>query len=416
MFKLFYSLSIKIYYVLIAFASLFNKKAKLWIKGRKKIFKKIDVLKKVNDKKIWFHSSSLGEFEQARPLIEKIKTQYPNYKIIVTFFSPSGYEFRKNYKFADYIFYLPIDSNRNAKKFIEALNPSITFFVKYDFWYFYIRELHKKQIPTYLVSGIFRQNQIFFKPYGKAYAKILKNFTHLFVQNEKSTELLKSIEITNSTIAGDTRFDRVIEIADNSQENELIKKFVNDKFCIIAGSSWYEDEQLLSRFINEHPDVKMIIAPHVINENHIVNILQIIHVPVVRYSRAKLENVGEYSVMIIDNIGMLAGLYKYGNLAYIGGGFGAGIHNIIEAAVYGMPVIFGTNYKKFQEALDLIELKAAYPIADYDELSHYLSMFIRDANFLKHVSEIAYNYVRKNKGATDKILAAIDFDTKPPSI
>lgn len=388
-------------------ASLFSKKAKQWLKGRKKIFQKISSVKSDKNKKIWFHSSSLGEFEQARPLIEKIKAQYPDYKIIVTFFSPSGYEIRKNYKLADYVFYLPLDTPKNAKKFIEIVNPSIAFFVKYDFWYFYISELHKNKIPTYLVSGIFREKQIFFKPYAKGYAKILKYFTHLFVQNQKSADLLNSLGINNFTIAGDTRFDRVIEIADKSQDNEIIKKFVDDKFCIIAGSTWYEDEQLLARFINEHPSVKMIIAPHEINENHIVNLLQIIHLPVVRYSRAKLDNVAQYSVLIIDNIGMLASIYKYGHIAYIGGGFGAGIHNIIEAAVFGMPIVFGKNYKKFQEAIDLIELKAAYSINDYDELSFYLSMFIRDKNFLERISEIARDYVRKNKGATDKILNTI---------
>lgn len=404
MFRIFYYISLKFYYLLILISSIFNKKAKLWIKGRKKIFKKIKETGNSDVESIWFHASSLGEFEQARPLIEKIKNKYPEYKIILTFFSPSGFEIRKSYKFADYIYYLPLDSPRNAKKFISILQPKISFFVKYDFWYYYLKNLYKKNIPTYLISGIFREKQIFFRKIGKGYSKVLGFFTHIFVQNKKSAEMLESIGIKNYTIAGDTRFDRVIEIATNSAENSIVKNFVAEKFCIIAGSTWYEDEQLLAKYINESENIKFIIAPHEINENHIINLLQIINKPAIRYSRAKDKNLKDYTVMLIDNIGMLAGLYKYGKIAYIGGGFGAGIHNIVEAAVYAMPVIFGPKYKKFQEALDMIKEKTAYSINNYEELKHYFSMFVNNPDFLKTISDKAKNYVWQNKGASDKIM------------
>ncbi len=411
MIRILYSLGVKAYYLLMLFASIFNAKAKEWIKGRKNIFSKLEQAHLLDSSNIWFHVSSLGEFEQARPLIEKIKNRYPRYKIVLSFFSPSGFEIRKNYKYADSIIYLPIDSRRNAKRLLNLIKPEFAFFVKYDFWFFFLKELKNRNIRTYLVSAIFREDQLFFKSIGKWYAKMLESFSFIFVQNNKSAELLKSINIHNVSVAGDTRFDRVIEIAEHSKDIDLIKSFVGDKFTLIAGSSWFEDEQIICRYLNNSADMKFIIAPHEIDENHIINLLQIINRPVVRYSRAEGIDLADYQVMIIDNIGMLSSIYKYGHVAYIGGGFGAGIHNIIEAAVYGMPVVFGKKYKNFQEAVDMIDLKVAYSINDFNEFETVLNLLISDRNYLDLLSQKAKDYVMKNKGASETILKFV-FDTE----
>ncbi|MEA3452540.1 MAG: glycosyltransferase N-terminal domain-containing protein [Bacteroidota bacterium] len=410
MYKILYTIGIKLYYLLVLVASLFNKKAKLWINGRKNVFADLENFELKSTTNIWFHVSSLGEFEQARPLIEKIKQKHKDYRIILTFFSPSGFEIQKNYKFADVISYLPIDSRKNAKKFISLLNPKMTFFVKYDFWFYYLKELKRNKINTFLVSGIFLKNQMFFKSIGKWYADMLRLFTKFFVQNKESLDLLNSINIDNVLIAGDTRFDRVIEIAESLSENQVVEDFVGDKKCIIAGSTWFQDEQLLSQYINNSDNIKFIIAPHEIHENHIINLLQIINRPVIRYSRAEGTDLKDYQVMIIDNMGMLASIYKYGDVAYIGGGFGAGIHNIVEAAVYGMPIVFGTEYSKFKEAKDMIELKSAFSISDFNELKVNFDLFISDENYLETVSEKAKDYVMKNKGASDIILNEVMSD------
>ncbi len=393
--------------MLLLFATLFNKRARLWIRGRKDIWQQIMRARLSETQNIWFHVASLGEFEQARPLIEKIYTKFPDYKIILTFFSPSGYEVREDYEYADYVWYLPLDTRKNAKKFLEKINPEKVFFVKYDFWYFYLEECYKNKIETYLVSGIFRPKQIFFKKIGKSYAEVLTFFTHLFVQDEESARLLDTLNIKNYTVTGDTRFDRVIQIAEKSAEYPKIVDFINDKFTIIAGSSWEADERLLFEFINKSLNEKFIIAPHIINDEHIVKILQGIVRPVIRYSKIENQDLSNYQVLIIDNMGMLSSIYKYAQVAYIGGGFGSGIHNIIEAAVFGMPIIFGKNYHKFNEAIDLIELKAAYSVKDVNEIEHYFNLFIKDENFLKAVSEKAKKYVYKNKGATEMVMKKV---------
>lgn len=407
MFKLIYIFSVFFYFFAAKLFSLFNEKARFWVQGRKNIWSTILKSDVNNYSNIWFHVSSLGEFEQARPLIEQIKIQYPEFKIVLTFFSPSGYEIRKNYKNADYIWYLPVDTPKNAKRFVEIIKPVKVFFVKYDFWFFYLSFLRKNKIPTYLVSGIFRQNQLFFKKIGKKYSKLLSSFNHFFVQNRESEILLNSLGYKNITIAGDTRFDRVIEIAENSKNFNKIERFVNEKFCIICGSTWPEDEKILLEYANNSIEYKFIIAPHNIDEQHVINILQKINRSVIRYSKIENQNLSDYQILIIDNIGMLSSIYKYGKVAYIGGGFGAGIHNIIEAAVYGMPVIFATNYKKFQEAKDLIEKKIAYSISDYKKLEYYFDLFSKDENFLKTVSEKAKDYVYLNRGATNKIITFV---------
>ncbi|MBN2891654.1 MAG: 3-deoxy-D-manno-octulosonic acid transferase [Bacteroidales bacterium] len=405
LFRFFYSIGIRGYAFLVWLASFFNPKAKLWIKGRKNIFAKISQLNIASENVIWFHVSSLGEFEQARPLIEKIKRQNTSKKILITFFSPSGYEIRKNYESADYVFYLPVDTKKNANLFLKLINPSLVFFVKYDFWVNYIQQIHKKNIPLFLVSGVFRRNQIFFKRKGKKYAEVLKCFNHFFVQDKESLFLLKNIGIETVTIAGDTRFDRVIEISEKSVDFNIIEEFAGNSICFVAGSTWPSDEKIISQFINSNvDDIKFIIAPHNIEENRIIDLLQLLNKKVVRYSKANLESVSEYQVLIIDNIGMLASIYKYGKIAYIGGGFGAGIHNILEAAVYGMPVIFGPNFKKFNEAKDLIELKAAFSITDSEEFNTIVKTFLSDLNFISATSEKAKNYVCKNKGASQVIM------------
>jgi 3-deoxy-D-manno-octulosonic-acid transferase len=410
MFKFIYSIGIISYSVIIWLVSFFNSKAKLWIQGRKAVFDKIEADKIVSKNVIWFHVASLGEFEQARPLIEKIKNKNSAQKILLTFFSPSGYEIRKNYKFADYIHYLPIDTIKNAQKFLKLTNPKLVIFVKYDFWYNYIEQIYKKSIPLYLVSGIFREKQIFFKKSGKSYAKLLTYFTHLFVQDDISVDLMKSIGIGNVTKTGDTRFDRVIEIAEQSYEIEIVEKFKDNKTTLVVGSSWLADEKIFTEFINStFEDIKFIIAPHHIEENRIIELLQLLNKKVVRFSKANIETVADFQVLIIDNIGMLSSIYKYGNIAYVGGGFGTGIHNILEAAVYGMPIVFGTNYKRFNEAKEMIAIKTAFSIDNLEDFTRIMKTFLSDENFLASTSQKAKNYVYQNKGATEIVLDFIKF-------
>jgi 3-deoxy-D-manno-octulosonic-acid transferase len=399
--NLIYNIAIVIYSLSIRIASVNNKKAKLWVDGRKNIFFEISgKLKNNNSKIIWIHAASLGEFEQGRPLIEKIKTQNPEKKIFLTFFSPSGYEIRKNYTFADYIFYLPADTPKNAKKFIELVKPEKVYFIKYEFWLNYLSELNKNKTPIYLVSGIFRESQLFFKWYGKSYKTVLKYFTHFFVQNEISENLLKTIGIENVTISGDTRFDRVIDIAKESKNLDLVEKFCDNRDVIIAGSTWQPDEELLSNFKNNTTlDVKLILAPHEIHENNIKRIKKLFKTKVLLYSEILLVNPSEYNVLIINNIGMLSSLYKYGKIAYIGGGFGAGIHNILEAAVFGKPIVFGIKYQKFKEATDLIALKGAISISNFQEIEIAFNNFLTDHKLLDITSEISKNYVFNNSGA-----------------
>lgn len=404
MFEILYSFLIKIYNFLAILLSKFNKKINLWVKGRKNLLSNIKKANISETRNIWFHAASLGEFEQARPLIESIKKQYPYYKIVLTFFSPSGYEIRKDYKFADYVWYLPTDSKKNSKFFIKYINPEKVFFIKYDFWYFYLKTLSENKIPTYLVSGIFRKNQIFFKSYAKKYSAVLGFFNHLFVQNEVSANLLKNISVKNVTITGDTRFDRVISIAEKSENIDIVENFITNKQCIIAGSTWTQDEILLTKFINRSYNIKFIIAPHEVAESNIINLLKMINRPVIRYSRAKDTDLSDYQVLIIDNIGLLASVYKYANIAYIGGGFGAGIHNILEAAVFGVPIIFGPKHSKFKEAEELIQLKAAFSIKTFDDLKKYFELFLNDHNFMEATSEKSRKYVYKNKGATMLIM------------
>ena len=402
---LLYTIGIRFYGLIISIFSLFNHKAKLFISGRKDIFNQIAGKINPSEKHIWFHFASLGEFEQGRPVLEKLKNQFPTKKIVVTFFSPSGYEIRKNYALAD-VFYLPLDTPGNAKRFIKSINPEMAIFTKYEFWHFYFKALKENNIPLYIISGIFREKQTFFKWYGNFYRNIIKNVTYFFVQNEESERLLKSIGLNNVTISGDTRFDRVYENAQAPKKLTEIEAFIGNNPAIICGSTWPEDEKLLSTLPKKYPNWKFIIAPHEIDENHIDSIEKQFTENSVRFSVLNATNKTPnttFQTLIIDNIGMLSSLYQYGKLAYIGGGFGAGIHNTLEAAAFGLPVIFGPKYQKFQEAKDLISLNAAKSIASVDELIQAFQYFKENTS----ASATSKNYVADQKGATEIILKKI---------
>ena len=367
-----------------------------------------------NAKYIWFHASSLGEFEQGRPMIEKIKAEHPEYKVLLTFFSPSGYEVRKNYKGADVICYLPFDTPFRVKKFLNLANPAIAIFIKYEFWGNYLRELRKRGIPVYIISAIFRPDQLFFQWFGKPYRKMLSYFNHLFVQDERSMKLLNEFGITNVTVTGDTRFDRVLDVRKQARELPFIERFLESKegkrpIVMVAGSSWPQDEAIFIPYFHEHPEMKLIIAPHEIHREHLLSIEAMLKRPSVRLSEAHEDDLADKDCLIIDSFGLLSSIYRYGQIAYIGGGFGVGIHNTLEAAVYGIPVIFGPKYQKFMEAVQLLEAKGAYSIKDYDELKTLLDRFLTDEVFLRETGTNAGYYVTSNAGATEKIMHMINF-------
>jgi 3-deoxy-D-manno-octulosonic-acid transferase len=402
--NLVYNITIFVLSSLIKAASLFNGKAKKFVAGRACLIKRIeDAMAGNQSRVIWIHCASLGEFEQGRPLIEAFKKEFPAYKIVLTFFSPSGFEVRKNFPLADFIFYLPWDTPSNAKRFIAAVRPTLTIFIKYEFWYHYSRELKSQGVPLLSVSSIFRRQQWFFKPQGGFMRRTLKNFSHLFVQNSESAILLKEIGITNVTQAGDTRFDRVNNIVKNAEPIPIAEKFKTNQNVFVIGSCWPEDLDVLIPFINENK-LKFIIAPHEISETSLKEIENALQVKTVRYSEATSVNVEEYSVLLIDNIGMLSRLYRYGEFAFIGGAYGKGLHNILEAACYGIPVLFGNKtYEKFQEAVDLINRGGAFAVSDYPDLKAKYEMLQAPESFLL-ACEVTRQYVEENLGATEKIM------------
>ncbi len=403
--KWFYNWVIHGYYVIIVIASLRNEKARKWIQGRKDIFKRLSEKIKPGEPILWFHASSLGEFEQGRPVIESIKKQKPDYKILLTFFSPSGYELRKNYQYADWVFYLPLDTRKNAAKFISIVKPEKAFFIKYEFWFNYLSELKANSIPTYIFSALFRPSQIFFRPWGKWFLKALKVYDHIFVQNQESYEILYKHGFRNVDICGDTRLDAVGEIADKASGLEKMELFCRGKKVIIGGSTWKEDEDLFIRYINENnSDQKFVIAPHEVNKLAIERITNTLTKPYSFYSTSSDEEISISKVLIIDGYGYLLSIYKYGLFAFIGGGFTTGIHSILEPAAFGLPVIFGPIYKKFQEAHDLIKLGAAVSISGYDELALIMNEYQGNDKLLAEASAIARNYVNKNRGATKEIV------------
>jgi 3-deoxy-D-manno-octulosonic-acid transferase len=390
-----YNISIQIHIIAIHIAALFNAKAKLWVKGRKAIFQKLAEAIKEDQDIVWFHCASLGEFEQGKPIIEGYKLKYPNHKILLTFFSPSGYEIRKNYDGVDWVFYLPSDTKKNAIQFLSIVNPIKVIFIKYEFWFNYMNELNKSNTPLYSVSSIFRKEQSFFK--YDFFANQLNNISHFFVQDQNSKELLKNIGITNCTVTGDTRFDSVIANTQNAISIPLIEEFSENKTTIICGSTWPKDEALLVKYIKENPNYNYIIAPH---EMHHISELKK-QTNALLFSKADSTNISNSNVLIIDSIGILSNIYKYGDLAYIGGGFGVGIHNILEAVAYGLPVVFGPNYQKFKEANELIELEGAKDISNHSELETII------LSFIDFDSSISKNYIKNNAGATEIIISSI---------
>lgn len=404
-----YSFVIYIYLLTVKVVSLFNKKVRLMVNGHAAVFKILRENIKEGESYIWFHAASLGEFEQGRPLMERIRRQYPEYKILLTFFSPSGYEVRKNYEGADVICYLPFDTPRNVKRFLNIANPCMAFFIKYEFWQNYLKALQRRHIPVYSVSSIFRREQIFFRWYGGRYYKVLTRFTHLFVQNEVSKELLGKLGIRNVTVVGDTRFDRVMEIMQQAKQLPLVEAFKQDYTVFVAGSSWPPDEDLFIEYFNAHPELKLIIAPHVIGESHLSEIVGKLKRPYLRYTQANEENVKQADCLIIDCYGLLSSIYRYGEIAYIGGGFGVGIHNVLEAAVYGVPVMFGPNNKRFREAQQLLQSGGGFEIHDETDFNALTDKLLTDATFLKQAGNAAGHYVKGNAGAADKVLSMVDF-------
>ena len=415
--------NIVIYFVLwgIAIASLFNEKVRKMWRGEREAFKILKQKVDPNAKYIWFHAASLGEFEQGRPLMERIRKEYPQYKILLTFYSPSGYEVRKNYEGADIICYMPVDTRLNAIRFLRLVRPVMAFFIKYEFWSNFLHILKHRNIPTYSVSSIFREDQVFFKWYGRSYAGVLKCFTRFFVQNEESKRLLEGIGIKDVDVVGDTRFDRVLQIKEAAKQLPICEAFRTgvasfqsadvphtDFKVFVAGSSWPPDENIFIPFFNEHKDWRLLIAPHVIAEEHLKLILSLIKdKKVVRYTQTTPEEAAEADVLIIDCFGLLSSMYNYGDVAYIGGGFGVGIHNTLEAAVWNMPVIFGPNNKKFQEAQGLLKSGGGFEINTYEDFSSLMNSLMNDEAFLKQAGDKAGAFVAHLAGATDKVLASV---------
>lgn len=402
--KILYNLGILIFNVLAQFVALFNEKAKLWVEGRKNWEKKITEKINPGDRTMWIHCASLGEFEQGRPVIEAIKKEIPGLKVVLTFFSPSGYEIRKNYASADCIIYLPSDTTGNSSKFIKLVNPEFVIFVKYEFWNNYISAVYENSIPLYLVSGIFRPGQSFFKWYGSFFRNMLRKFEIIYVQDQSSQELLKGIGLTNSEVTGDTRFDRVKQLTGTAREIPQLEQFRGKEKLFLAGSSWKPDEEIIARYINKSPDkMKWVFAPHEIDLAHIERLEKLFTVKVARFSQFS-ENSADARVLIIDNIGMLSSAYKYAYIAAIGGGFGKGIHNILEPACWGIPVLFGPKYKKFKEAVDLINANGAMTFDSFEKFSVILDNWLSDELFYLKSAKTAGEYVNNNTGATDVII------------
>ena len=417
-----YNVTIYMYLLGVAIYSRFNEKVRKMWRGEREAFR---ILKEKVDpeaKYVWFHAASLGEFEQGRPLMEQLRREHPEYKILLTFFSPSGYEVRKNYEGADIITYLPLDTITNARRFLRAVRPVMAYFIKYEFWYNYLHILKHRGVPVYSVSSIFRPDQVFFKWYGRQYGKVLNCFTHFFVQNEESKTLLAKIGITDVTIVGDTRFDRVLQIKEAAKQLPIVEEFISrheeggkrkeNNPVFVAGSSWPPDEEIFIKYFNQHPEWKLIIAPHVIGEDHLRQIEKLlVGRKVIRYTAAEksltshLSPLASYDVLIIDCFGLLSSIYRYGDVAYVGGGFGVGIHNLLEAAVWSVPVFFGPNNQKFQEAQGLKQ-NGGLEITDYESFASQMDRLAKDADYLKAQGKLAGRFVEGLSGATEKVLSA----------
>ncbi len=402
--RIIYTLGIRLYLIIIRIVSPFNSRARKLVRGRRWLFRNMERELPPDGPYFWFHCASLGEFEQGRPLIELLRREDPSAKILLTFYSPSGYEVRKNYEGADYIFYLPADTPYNVRRFLNLVKPKAVFFIKYEFWFNFLNEIGRKKIPAFLVSGIFREDQYFFKWYGSWFRKKLKTFNRFYLQDKASEQLLEQFDLRNTLVTGDTRFDRVLEIASESRELPLAEAFRGEKKLIVCGSTWEEDLQLLLGLNLANTSYKLLIAPHEIDEEKVGSAVAAFEdkYRVITWSGANKANVKDADVLIVDNIGMLSSLYRYGSIAFIGGGFGNGIHNILEAAVCGLPVLFGPNYQKFSEANELITAGGAFCVNDSQEIAKVFAM-LSDPDVMKIASEVSRNYVRKKSGATGRI-------------
>lgn len=404
-----YTIAIYLYALAVRLASLTNRKARLMIKGHRKTWRTLRDHAKERQHYVWFHAASLGEFEQGRPLMERLRREHPEKRILLTFFSPSGYEVRKDYAGADLVCYLPFDTPLNARRFVRLVQPEKAFFIKYEFWHHYIDELHRAGVPVYSVSSIFRNDQIFFRPYGRGYARVLHHFNHFFVQNEASRRLLNSLGVTQVSVTGDTRFDRVIDIRNQAKSLPLAAALTGDSRTIVAGSTWPPDEEILIPYFNRHPELKLIIAPHEVNEERLRSIEQRLKRLALRYSQATPESSAQADCLIIDGYGLLSSLYRYATLAYVGGGFGVGIHNVPEAAVYGVPVFFGPNNQRFREARDLINEGGSFEVTSADDFQAQADRLLADERALAKSGQAAGDYIRRNSGATEAIFREVHF-------
>ena len=399
-----YSLGIYLMALGVRVAALFKEKLRKMVQGHRATWQMLRALSG-KDTYVWFHAASLGEFEQGRPLMERLRREHPEKKILLTFFSPSGYEVRKNYDGADLVCYLPFDTPLNARRFVKLARPEAAFFIKYEFWRNYIEVLYKRGIPCYSVSSIFRENQIFFRPYGRGYARCLSRITHLFVQNETSRRLLEGIGVTNVDVVGDTRFDRVLDIRNAAKPLPLAERFAGCWKVLVAGSSWPQDEEIIIPYFNKHPNLKLVLAPHVVSEEHLQAIERQLARPALRYSKATPKAVAEADCLIIDCYGLLSSIYRYASMAYVGGGFGVGIHNVPEAAVYGIPVIIGPNNKKFREAQALLRCGGCKEIAGAADFEQLMDAWLSDKEALATAGKAAGSYIADNAGAADRIFS-----------
>lgn len=404
-----YEIVISLYTLGVAVMSLFNDKVKKMWRGEREAFRVLRNSVDPGSRYVWFHAASLGEFEQGRPIMERLRREHPELKILLTFFSPSGYEVRKNYEGADIICYLPLDTYFNARRFLNLVHPEVAFFIKYEFWWNYLHILKRRNVPVYSVSSIFRPNQVFFRWYGRTYSNVLKCFTRFFVQNEVSRQLLAKLGITEVEITGDTRFDRVLQIKSQAKSLPIVEAFRQDYKVFVAGSSWPPDEDIFIKYFNGRDDWKLIIAPHVIGEDHLQQILSKLKGKAVRYTEATPESVADAKILIIDCFGLLSSIYGYGHVSYVGGGFGVGIHNVLEAAVWNIPVIFGPNNERFQEAQDLLVSGGGRQIDGYQQFESLMNSYIADDSLRKADGDKAAQYVSSKAGATGKILSAVKF-------
>ncbi|WP_313790101.1 3-deoxy-D-manno-octulosonic acid transferase [Flagellimonas lutimaris] len=403
-----YNILINIAWVGLKVVALFNAKIKLFVKGRKNSFPILKEKIASNSKSIWVHVASLGEFEQGLPILERLRTKYPEHKLVLSFFSPSGYEVKKNTTVADVVVYLPMDSNSKVKRFLNLINPELAIFVKYEVWPNYLYHLKKRKIPTILVSAIFSKRQIYFKSYGRFMRKSLDTFSHFFVQDEKSKKLLESIGFNNATIGGDTRLDRVSEILKRNNQLDFMNRFKNNQLCLVAGSTWPEDEELLINHINNTKEkMKFVIAPHEIKPAHIEKITSALQKRTILYSEIGSQNLKEFDILVVDTIGLLTKIYSYANIAYVGGGFATGLHNTMEPAVFGIPIIIGPQFEGFKEAKDLVKEGGIIPISSQGSFNNLMSELLDNPVSIKNIGEINSNYINSNRGAANLIMQHI---------